>query len=231
MAEIFLGRHRSVLFDLDGTLVDTAPDMARVLADMLHAHGYPELPYDKTRSVVSNGSLGLIQLGFPDADSERQRSLQQEYLDRYEQEVCRDSAVFPGLLDLIGRLERQRRPWGIVTNKPARMTEPLLTDLGLAERTACAISGDTLPQRKPDPAPLLYACRLAGVEPDRALYIGDAERDIAAGRAAGMATIAAAYGYITDDDDPARWEADAIAADTDQLTELVARALNLPPHE
>lgn len=231
MTEAFCGQHQSVLFDLDGTLIDTAPDMARVLADMLRAHGYPELPYDKARSVVSNGSLGLIQLGFPDADSARQRNLQQEYLDRYEQEVCRDSMVFPGLLELIGRLEELKRPWGIVTNKPARMTDPLLAELGLSERTACAISGDTLPERKPDPTPLLYACELAGVEPSRALYVGDAERDIAAGRAAGMATIAAAYGYITDDDDPSRWNADAIAADTHQLTELVAKAVNLPPDE
>ncbi len=218
----------AILFDLDGTLVDTAPDMVRVLADMLAAHGAPALPYPLVRSTVSNGSLGLVRLGFPDADDARQRELQQEYLERYEQEVYRDSLVFPGLTELLDALDAVRRPWGVVTNKPERMTEPLLAALGLIERAACAISGDTLPQRKPDPAPLLLAAEQTGVAPARTVYVGDALRDIEAGRAAGMLTVAAAYGYITADDSPERWQADRIAADTAELTTILKKAVNLP---
>ena len=218
----------AILFDLDGTLVDTAPDMVRILADMLDVYGVPALPYSLVRSSVSNGSLGLVKLGFPEADEERQRELQLEYLDRYEREVCRDSVVFAGLPELLDVLDRHDRPWGVVTNKPERMTRRLLDALGLLERTACAISGDTLPERKPHPAPLLLASRHTGVAPQRTVYVGDAQRDIEAGRAAGMATVAAAYGYITDDDSPDRWQADDIAADTQELTTILLKAVNLP---
>ena len=228
MTTFELGQARAVLFDLDGTLVDTAPDMARVLADMLASRGIAAPPYETMRSYVSNGSLGLVQLGFPDLDARRQRDLQDEYLQRYEAEVCRDSSVFPGLLDLLERLERAGCEWGIVTNKPQRMTRPLLEQLGLAERSACAVSGDTLMRRKPHPEPLLYACRVADMVPKTTIYVGDAERDIVAGRAAGMPTIAASYGYITADDDARRWQADAIAASTEELVTIIEKAVSLP---
>ena len=218
----------AVLFDLDGTLIDTAPDMVRVLAEMLDAHAADALPYPLVRSTVSNGSLGLVRLGFPQASEDRLRELQLEYLERYEQEVCRDSVLFPDLAEFLERLDRHSRPWGIVTNKPERMTDPLLQALRLSERAVCTVSGDTLPQRKPDPAPLLFACKLAGVRPQDSVYVGDALRDIAAGRAAGMFTVAAAYGYITNDDSPERWQADSIAADTRELTTILEKAVNLP---
>lgn len=221
------GRCQAVLFDLDGTLIDTAPDMVRILDDMLAHYDAPNLPYAQARSVVSNGSLGLVRLGFPQASEALLKELQQEYLDRYEADVYRDSTLFPGLDELLDVLERGRLPWGIVTNKPERMTSPLLECLGLGTRSACTVSGDTLPQRKPHPEPLWHACRLANLDPERTLYIGDAERDIAAGRAAGMPTLAAAYGYITDGDDPSAWEADGVAADTQELRTLVAKAVNL----
>ncbi len=221
-------RAQAILFDLDGTLVDTAPDMVRVLADMLDAYGGRALPYSLARSSVSNGSLGLVRLGFPDADERRQRELQQEYLERYEQEVCRDSVVFAGLPELLDTLDRHRRPWGVVTNKPERMTMRLLEALGLLERAACAISGDTRPERTPHPAPLLLASKRTGVAPVRTVYVGDARRDIDAGRAAGMLTIAAAYGYITADDSPERWQADDVAADPQELTTILLKAVNLP---
>ena len=218
---------RAVLFDLDGTLVDTAPDMVEVLFRMMDSHARPRLRYELVRSHVSNGSLGLVRLGFPDADAERLRRLQHEYLDRYEERLCEASSLFPGLAGLLDELDRHGRPWGVVTNKPRRMTEPLLEQLGLRSRMACAISGDTLPQRKPHPAPLLLAAEEARIEPASVVYVGDAARDIEAGRAAGMRTIAAAYGYITADDDAARWQADAVASDTAELAQILRKAVNL----
>ncbi len=212
---------QAVFFDLDGTLVDTAPDMVSVLCELLADNGFAPLPFATARASVSNGAAGLIGLAFPDVDDADRQRLHQEYLDRYEQSVCVRSKVFPGLLELLDELDSNGCPWGIVTNKPRRMTEPLLARLGLAARAACVVSGDTLPQRKPDPAPLLYACHLANVPPAQSVYVGDAERDIAAGRAAGMATIAATYGYIVDGDDPMRWQADRIAADTSSLGRLL----------
>ena len=220
----------AVLFDLDGTLVDTAPDMVRVLFDMLHAYDRPPLPYDVARASVSNGSLGLIRLAFADFDEQKQAALQQEYLQRYEKILggpSVSSVLFPGLPELIDRLDEHRRPWGIVTNKPQRMTDPLLAHLGLAGRTGCAISGDTLPERKPHPAPLLLGCEQIGTKPAKTIYVGDARCDIEAGRAAGMATIAAAYGYITPDDDPNHWAADDMAANTKELAKILFKAVNL----
>lgn len=219
---------KAVLFDLDGTLIDTAPDMVRILLEMLDTHDRPPIPYPLARSTVSNGSLGLVRLGFPGADDTLLRELQTEYLDRYEREVCRDSVLFPGLSAFLDRLDRHGLPWGIVTNKPERMTNRLLEDLALLERAACSVSGDTLPQRKPDPAPLLLASRLTCVPPRETVYVGDALRDIDAGRAAGMTTVAAGYGYITADDSPDLWQADVIAASTEELTTILANAVNLP---
>jgi len=223
-------RHiNAVLFDLDGTLIDTAPDMVAVLQAMQLDHGVKPIAYQRARLNVSNGALGLLRVGFPDIVAEFNSPLHVEYLARYEQRVCEDSVVFDDLEALLVRLEDAGRPWGIVTNKPERMTTPLLEGLNLAHRSACTVSGDTLPQRKPDAAPMLHACQLAGVLPAETIYIGDAERDIQAGQGAGMATIAAAYGYITDEDDPARWGADRIAADTVDLAQIVLKAVNLCP--
>ncbi len=218
---------RAVLFDLDGTLIDTAPDMVRILQDMLSAHGAPELPYALVRSVVSNGSMGLVRLAFPDAPEPRLLDLQAEYLERYGADVCRDSQLFPGLDALLHALESNDRLWGVVTNKPERMTTPLMDALGLLERAACVVCGDTLPQRKPDPAPLLYAGDQAGVSPNETVYVGDALRDIEAGRAAGMLTIGVQYGYIVEGDSAHDWSADHVAADTGELTTIVKKAVNL----
>jgi len=220
----------AVLFDLDGTLVDTAPDMVRVLFDMQQVHDSPLLPYDVARASVSNGSLGLVQLAFPDLDAHAQTQLQREFLQRYEQLLSGptvSSVLFPGMPELLDVLDSHQRPWGIVTNKPQRMTDPLLTHLGLAERTGCAISGDTLPERKPDPAPLVLGSEQIGSVATRTVYVGDARRDIEAGCAAGMATIAATYGYITADDNPALWGADQIAANTKELAKILCKAVSL----
>ncbi len=218
-----------MLFDLDGTLVDTAPDMVAVLQDLQRDHGRAAISYDVARMSVSNGALGLIRIAFPDADEEQRSDLHQQYLQRYTANVCRRSAVFPGLEALLDRLDAASRPWGIVTNKPARMTDPLLNKLGLAHRCACIVSGDTLKQRKPHPAPLPHACDLAGFDPKSTVYVGDAERDVEAGRRAGMATIAVSYGYVMADDDPESWGADRIAADTTELLQMILEGVNLEP--
>jgi len=216
-----------VLFDLDGTLVDTAPDMVATLQDMQRAHGYDPVVYEFGRSNVSNGAMGLLRVGFPDIEEDGRASMVGEYIERYAERLCEDSAVFEGLDSLLDALDEAGCPWGVVTNKPEHLTNPLLEQLGLASRSACAISGDTLPVRKPEPEPLLLGCDIAGVEVHRSIYVGDAARDIEAGLRAGAATIAAAYGYITEDDDPREWGADIIAVDTAELTQIVLKAVNL----
>ncbi len=221
------GGFSAVLFDLDGTLIDTAPDMVSVLQAMQHDHGHTPVDYDLGRSYVSNGAIGLLRLGFPEADEDRIEALRPEFLDRYLGRISATSVVFPGMDRLVDRLDEHGRLWGVVTNKPQHLTEPLMHALELLDRAACCVSGDTLPQRKPDPAPLYHACELAGMDPTTAIYVGDSSRDIEAGRAAGMVTIAAAYGYITPDDDATSWGADAIAHDTEELAQMVFKAVNL----
>lgn len=217
-------RTDAVLFDLDGTLVDTAPDMVAVLHELQMAYGGSPVDYATARSYVSNGALGLVGLAFPSAEPDFRDRLYHEYLDRYELTVCSKSEVFPGLLDILEELEKRGCPWGVVTNKPARMTNPLLEKLGLGNRVSCAISGDTLPQRKPDPTPLLHASTLLQVASANTVYIGDALRDIQAGRAAGMKTIAAAYGYIVSGDDPLSWNADFIVRSASELAQMLRTA-------
>jgi phosphoglycolate phosphatase len=222
-----LSGYESILFDLDGTLVDTAPDMVGVLEAMQIRHGRIPIAYDLARSNVSNGALGLIRLAFPSSTEAEEKRFHQEYLDRYQQSVCDKSGVYSGLNRLLDQLDTARCPWGIVTNKPQRLTEPLLASLGLNTRITCVISGDTIQERKPHPAPLLLATKKTRIPPEKTIYVGDSARDIEAGKAAGMATVAAAYGYITADDDARRWKADRIAADVEELTTILLKAVNL----
>ena len=219
--------YSAVLFDLDGTLVDTAPDMVAVLQSLQEEHGLDPVGYQEGRSYVSNGAAGLLRLGFPDRDDEAIETLRLAFLERYADQLCVHSALFAGMETLVDRLDNDGLPWGVVTNKPQHLTDPLLVALGLNQRVACSVSGDTLPQRKPDPAPLHHACQLAALEAARTLYVGDSSRDIDAGRAAGMGTIAAAYGYIAPGDDSASWGADVIANDTQELAQIVLKAVNL----
>lgn len=227
MTELNGAEYNAVFFDLDGTLVDTAPDMVAVLQELQKERGIEPIPYALARSNVSNGAIGLLSAGFPGLDIEFGGELHQRYLERYAEMVCVESTVFAGLHEMLDELDALGLPWGIVTNKPHQLTEPLLMALKIAERSVCAISGDTLSVRKPDPAPILLACDLAGVIPETAIYVGDAERDIEAGRRAGTATIAAAYGYVTEDDDPREWDADVIATSTEELAQIVLKAVNL----
>jgi phosphoglycolate phosphatase len=216
-----------VLFDLDGTLVDTAPDMVATLQDMQRDHGYEPVAYALGRSNVSNGAMGLLRVGFPDIDKDGRRDLVGEYVERYAERICEETTVFKGIDTLLDSLDAAGCPWGVVTNKPEHLTNPLLEELGLASRSVCAISGDTLAVRKPAPEPILLGCDIAGVEPHRTIYVGDAARDIEAGLRAGAATIAAGYGYITEDDDAREWGADMIALTADELSQIISRAVTV----
>jgi phosphoglycolate phosphatase len=227
VTELNGAEYNAVLFDLDGTLVDTAPDMVAVLHQLQEQYGIDPTPYELARSNTSNGAMGLLRVGFPDLEIEFGSEMYQLYLEHYADKICEESRVFEGLTELLDQLDDLGCPWGVVTNKPGHLTVPLLAALKLADRSACIVSGDTLSVRKPDPAQLLLACDIIGVDPEMSIYIGDAGRDIEAGQRAGMATIAAGYGYITADDDPREWDADVIATSPEELTQIVLKAVNL----
>jgi len=205
---------RTVLFDLDGTLADTAPDLAYALNCLLREQERSPLPFDRIRPVVSHGATALVKLGFELSPEEPVFSaLRDRLLSLYQQHLARETRLFDGMAELLEFIEQRGMNWGVVTNKPAFLTEPLITALGLSERAACIISGDTTANKKPHPGPLLYACRLAGSEGRQCLYVGDAERDIRAGCLAGMHTLVALFGYIGSEDRPADWGADALMPD------------------
>ncbi len=202
---------RTVLFDLDGTLADTAPDLAAALNKVLSEEGRDPLPYPRIRPVASHGSAALIRLGFDMEPGEPGfAELRERLLAHYAENVCRDTRVFPGVPELLDALQARNICWGIVTNKPAFLTEPLIARLGLTHRPACVVSGDTTPNRKPHPEPMLHACAIARAQASESLFVGDAERDIQAGREAGMKTLVALFGYIGENEDPAQWGADGM---------------------
>lgn len=200
---------KTVLFDLDGTLADTAPDLAASLNYVLTNHNYAPLPYETIRPVVSHGGMALVTLGFGNDHPEFDR-LYNELLDHYKNNIANETTLFPGMGELLSELENNNINWGVVTNKPAWLTEPLLDALNLTTRAATIVSGDTLEQRKPHPAPLLHACNQAGSEAEECLYIGDAERDIEAGNRAGMTSVVALFGYIAESDHPETWGAHSL---------------------
>jgi len=201
----------AVLFDLDGTLIDTAPDMGGALNNLLIEENLPPLPLETIRPLVSQGGLVLTRLGFAERVDEAEiEPLRQRFLQHYRAVVADNSRLFEGLETVLQDLEALSIPWGIVTNKPEWLTHPLLEQLGLATRTAVVIGGDTLAQRKPHPQPLLEAARRIGIDSRQCIYVGDDERDIVAGRAALMQTLVAAYGYIEDADAIESWNADGV---------------------
>ncbi len=207
-----------VLFDLDGTLLDTAPDMAQALNRLRLEQGESVLPFATIRPLVSHGAAGLIQLGFGvNADEPRFVGLRKRFLELYQAALAVDTTLFAGMEGLLARLEADAMPWGIVTNKPGWLTTPLLRALNLWDRTACVVSGDTLSQRKPHPAPLLHACSLMGIAPTGCVYVGDAQRDIEAGNRAGMTTLVACFGYIGAYETPEDWGAAGLLATPEDL--------------
>ena len=199
----------AALFDLDGTLLDTAPDLAFALNALRLECRLPPLPFAPIRAQVSNGSTAVLRVGFPDVEQEQFELLRARLLQLYRQHLARDTKLFPGFDRVLTQLDAHRIPWGVITNKPGWLTEPLLQQLGLFERAACVLSGDSLPVTKPDPLPLLTAAQRIGIEPARCLYLGDALRDAQAARAAGMTSLGARFGYISSEDDVGAWPVDA----------------------
>jgi len=212
----------AVLFDLDGTLADTAPDLGAALNRLLVEEGKASLPLELTRPHTSNGVRGLLGAGFGCAPGDAEYAeFARRFLDHYESALCQGTLLFPGIAELLAELDERGVRWGIVTNKTQRFTLPLIEGLGLRQRCACIVSGDTTPRAKPHPAPLLLACIAAQVPPARSLYVGDDLRDIVAGRAAGMGTVAAAYGYLGVEAPVASWQADAIVAQPEEILGLL----------
>lgn len=201
---------KAVLFDLDGTFADTAPDLGYALNRMRADRGMPPLPIEAMRPVTSLGARGLLGVGFNIApEHPGYDSMRDEFLQLYEQNLCRSTSLFPGTPELIDAIEARDLRWGIVTNKAERFARPLLEQLHFAHRAACIIGGDTTGKIKPHPEPLLAACRIIAIAPRSCVYVGDDRRDIEAGRAAGMKTVAVRYGYLNGSA-PDTWEADAI---------------------
>lgn len=218
---------RGVLFDLDGTLLDTAPDLAAALNRTRADYGLPALSHAEIRPWVSHGSYALTRLGFEFAETSSEfETARLALLDHYHAHVADETTPFPGTAALLADIEARGLAWGIVTNKPAWLTGPLLARLGLDWCPACVVSGDTLPERKPHPAPLLHAANLIGCAPMCCVYVGDAERDVAAGRAAGMRTLVASYGYIAPDELPAQWAAHAIVDSPAAIARWLAASLD-----
>ncbi len=202
-----------VLFDFDGTLADTAPDLAVAANKQRARKGLPPLPHEVYRSAASHGARGLLKVALDmGTDHPEYDSFRQQFLNDYEQDMTGLSHLFAGIDDLLHTLKNHGYSWGIVTNKMAYLALPLISHLGLANDCVITVGGDTTPHPKPHPAPLLYAAEKAGFEPEDCIYVGDDERDIIAGKAAGMATIIAAYGYCGSETAALQaWQADAIA--------------------
>ncbi|PAV27404.1 phosphoglycolate phosphatase [Tamilnaduibacter salinus] len=215
-----MSRPSVALFDLDGTLIDTAPNFIRCLNMIRARYNLPSLPHQRIRRHVSDGAKAMIRVGFdllPEDDDYFDRHA--EFLDLYESEIAVETRLFPGMDKVLQWLEGQGVPWGIVTNKPRRFTVPLLAALDLAERCDAVVCPDDVDYRKPHPEPLLLGAHLAKANPEGGVYVGDHQRDIESGRRAGMTTIAARYGYIAEPADVPSWEADVTI---DSARELLA---------
>jgi len=196
---------RAVLFDLDGTLLDTAPDMWGAMNVLLGERERAPLPYEAVRPWVSHGAVGVLRQGFADADAPLFAELQLRFLDIYRADLSSGTRYFPGMERVLDELAKRGLRTGIVTNKAAWLTEPLLEQLAIRARFDCVVSGDTVAERKPHPLPMLHAARLAGVDPEQCIYVGDALRDVQAAHAAGMPALVALYGYISAADTPGAW--------------------------
>jgi 2-phosphoglycolate phosphatase len=213
---------QSILFDLDGTLLDTAPDLVLALNGVLQAHGKPALPLEVARPYVSRGARGLLQCGFGlNEDSPDYTAYVEEFLDFYRNSLCEHTTLFDGMSALLDSLDDAKCLWGVVTNKAAGLTMPLLKEIQLYDRLHVLVCGDTLPEKKPSPRPLLYACGMAGMLPEETIYVGDDRRDIDAANAAGMLSVAARYGYYDASDSPDNWGADLVIEHPGELDVLL----------
>ena len=211
-----------VLFDLDGTLADTAPDLADALNETLKSFGKQPLAFDVIRPVVSHGGIAMIKLGFDiGPEDQSYQSIRQQFLQTYLDNIANKTTLFPGMEMLLTEIENRKLPWGVVTNKPGWLTNPLMEALNLTKRAATIVSGDTVAKAKPHPDPIFFGCKQAGLDPKNCLYVGDAERDIQAGKAAGMRTVAALFGYILDHENPIDWQADIYINNPEELIDYL----------
>lgn len=201
---------RCVLFDLDGTLLDSAPDMLAAINILRAHHGAPAMSLPELRPHVSKGARAMLRAAFPDRDDETRERMVRPFLDAYEGELGRHGAPFDGIEPMLAALEADGAHWGVVTNKPEYLARQLMPLLGWESRSAVLIGGDTLPERKPHPLPLLHSAGLIGIAPEACVYVGDDERDIVAARAAGMPSVVALWGYRLPEDEPERWNGDVL---------------------
>jgi len=216
---------QAVLFDLDGTLIDSAPDLAGAGNEMRAARGLPTLALDHFRPMVGSGARGMLSRALDvGPQHESFTALRDEFLQRYESRMTRETRLFAGIDAVLAALQARLLPWGIVTNKAERFSLPLAAALGLSLRSAALICGDTTPHAKPHPEPLFEAARRIGVPPGGCVYVGDDQRDVQAGRAAGMSTIVAAWGYLGAGEPIESWGADHIVATPQQLLNLLEMA-------
>jgi phosphoglycolate phosphatase len=218
-----MAKIKTVLFDLDGTLIDTAPDMVAALDKLCAEEEQTVLPFETVRPVVSNGSVALVKLAFGEnVDNQRLEYLKNRYLKIYEEDIAVDSRLFEGTQTVLDYLAEHDMNWGVVTNKPGWLTLPLMKALGLEQQAACIVSGDSTENRKPHPEPMHHACELAGSKSEECIYVGDARRDIEAGNNAGMKTLIASYGYIGEHEDTNSWGADALINDPEEILKHLA---------
>lgn len=216
----------AVLFDLDGTLADTAPDMARTVNEMRVRRGLEPVAGELVRPHVSKGARGMLLAAFKVSSEDPQfTTLRDEFLDIYAGNLCVDTCLFPGMDEVLDRLDALGIRWGVVTNKFERFARPLIEALGLGTRAAVVVGGDTCPRAKPHADPLLYAAQAMAVSPGATLYVGDDERDVQAARAAGMPVVVAGYGYLGDGPPPATWGADGILASPLEIDAWIARPM------
>ena len=202
---------RAVLFDLDGTLADTAPDMARTVNVMREARRLAPVPLEVVRPHVSKGARGMIGAAFGITPEHKEfAAMREEFLAVYAGNLCVDTRLFPEMDELLDLLDGRGMAWGVVTNKFEHLARSVIDGLGLASRSAVLVGGDTCARAKPFPDPLLHAAEKLALKPASILYVGDDERDVQAARAAGMPVVAAGYGYLGDGPDPARWGADGV---------------------
>lgn len=215
----------AVLFDLDGTLIDSAPDLAGAANDLRAARGLPPLPYDALRPMVGSGARGMVGVAFGAKPGEPEfEALRDAFLERYAQRLLELTRVFAAMEPVLHSIERAGLPWGIVTNKAMRFAAPIVEGLALKSRVGALVAGDSTPHAKPHPEPLLEAARQLALAPARCVYVGDDHRDVLAGRAAGMAALAAGWGYLGNGHSVHDWGAEAVLAQPDELLNWLALA-------
>lgn len=219
-------RLRAVLFDMDGTLLDTAPDFIAVAQAMRLARGLDRIPDQQVRDVVSGGARAMVLSAFDvDPLSDEFEALRLEFLARYQDHCAVESRLYDGMTELLVEIEKSNLIWGVVTNKPLRFAEPIMYQLGLSSRSAVLVCPDHVSKSKPDPEPMLLACNQLDLDPSRVLFVGDDLRDIESGRAAGSRTAAVRYGYIHPDDDPDTWGADVVVNHPLELRAVIDRTI------